>query len=402
MTNERSIHEPLFQISKRDSIVWYKAWLFRAIAVFGALLISSLLVIFIVGENPFKIWGSIIEGSFGTSTKFWIMLKDLAILLAIAIAVTPAFKMKFWNIGAEGQVLVGCLAAAMCSFYLGGKVAPAILIILMIITSVLAGALWAVIPAIFKAKWNTNETLFTLMMNYIATNLVLFFLNVWVPSGSGTLGILPYGQFPVLFNNEYLLPVIVILMVTGIMYVYLKYSKQGYEISLVGESVSTAKYAGVNVGKVIIRTLVISGAICGLTGGLLVGAINHTLTDSLAGGRGFTAILVSWLAKFNPLYMILTAFAVVFFQRGASQLATDFSGVITESFGEIIVGIIFLFIIGCEFFISYKLTVRKRKPKTDNLATENKTAQPQSVEDLDITEEVIDLRKTDIKGGRKL
>ena len=178
------------------------------------------------------------------------------------------------------------------------------------------------------------------------------------------------------------------------MFVYLKYSKQGYEISLVGESVNTARYAGVNVGKVIIRTLIISGAICGLTGGLLVGAINHTLTDSLAGGRGFTAILVSWLAKFNPLYMILTAFAVVFFQKGANQLATDFSGVITESFGEIIVGIIFLFIIGCEFFISYKITIRKRKPvEEQNPSLETDTTNTVT----EITEEVIDLRKTQTK-----
>ncbi|MBO5714564.1 MAG: ABC transporter permease [Clostridia bacterium] len=393
MTNDKNVREPLFQISKRDGLVWYKAWFIRAVAVLGALLLSSLLVIFIVGENPIKIWGSIFKGSFATKTKFWIMFEDLAILLAIAIAVTPAFKMKFWNIGAEGQVLVGCLAAASCSFYLGDKMAPVLLIILMVVSSILAGAIWAVLPAIFKAKWNTNETLFTLMMNYIATYLVLFFLNVWVKSGSGVLGILPHGQFPKILNNEYLLPIVVILFVTGLMFVYLKYSKQGYEISLVGESINTAKYAGVNVGKVIIRTLIISGAICGLTGGLLVGAINHTLTDSLAGGRGFTAILVSWLAKFNPLYMILTAFTVVFFQKGANQLATDFSGVITESFGEIIVGIIFLFIIGCEFFISYKLTIRKR-------AQVKEVAEQPKVDVQEPEEEIIDLRKTDAKEGK--
>lgn len=395
MTNDKNVREPLFQISKRDGLVWYKAWFIRAVAVLGALLLSSLLVIFIVGENPLKIWTSIFKGTFATKTKFWIMFEDLAILLAIAIAVTPAFKMKFWNIGAEGQVLVGCLAAASCSFYLGDKMAPVLLIILMVVSSILAGAIWAVLPAIFKAKWNTNETLFTLMMNYIATYLVLFFLNVWVKSGSGVLGILPHGQFPKILNNEYLLPIVVILFVTGLMFVYLKYSKQGYEISLVGESINTAKYAGVNVGKVIIRTLIISGAICGLTGGLLVGAINHTLTDSLAGGRGFTAILVSWLAKFNPLYMILTAFTVVFFQKGANQLATDFSGVITESFGEIIVGIIFLFIIGCEFFISYKLTIRRKKTatvETETLPLKEEVKEPE--------EQIIDLRKTDAKEGK--
>lgn len=375
MVENKKIREPLFHVSKKDAPIWWKAWLIRVAAVFAAIIVSSLLIIAIVGENPVEIFGSIINGGFGSSTKFWILLEQTAILLAISLAVTPAFKMKFWNIGAEGQVMVGCLASASCVFYLGNSVSNGLLIAFMSVSAILAGMIWAVIPAIFKAKWNTNETLFTLMMNYIATYLVAFFLNKWVKSGSGTLGVLSKGWFPIIGGNPYVLPVIIVAVVTIIMFVYLRYTKHGYEISVVGESPNTAKYAGMNVGKIIIRTLLVSGAICGLTGLLLVGAINHTLTTSLAGGRGFTAILVSWLAKFNPLYMILTAFVVAFFQRGSSQLASDFSGVITESFGEIIVGIIFLFIIGCEFFIHYSLKFRKKeKSETPSaIETEEKT-----------------------------
>ncbi len=355
------VKEPLFHIAKRDAIPWWKAWIIRICAVLGALVLTSIISIALTGKDPIKIFGSIIKGSFSTATKRWLLLREVSILLAISVAVTPAFKMKFWNIGAEGQVLVGCLASGCCIMYLGDSVSSGVLLVLMTISAILAGMLWAVIPAIFKAKFNTNETLFTLMMNYIATFLTLFFIDIWVPSGSGTLGILKNGQFPLLGGNEYILPILIVLAITIFMFVYLKYSKQGYEISVVGESVNTARYAGMNVGKIIIRTLLVSGAICGITGLLLVGAINHTVTDSLVGGQGFTAIMVSWLAKFNPLYMILTAFLVIFFKRGASQLSTDFSGAITADFGEIIVGIIFFFIIGCEFFISYVVKFRKKK-----------------------------------------
>ncbi len=367
--NNTTIHEPLFHIAKRDALPWWQTYLIRISAVLGALLISSLLIILLIGENPINIFTSIIKGSFGTSTLFWTMLQNTAILLAVAVAVTPAFKMKFWNIGAEGQVLVGCLASTICIIYVGNSVSNTLLLVFMTLASILAGMLWAVIPAIFKALFNTNETLFTLMMNYIAESLILYFITKWVKSGSGVLGVLSKGHFPVIANNPQLLPVIVIAIITALMFVYLKYTKQGYEISVVGESMNTAKYAGINVNKVIIRTLLISGAISGITGLLLVGSINHTLTSTLAGGRGFTAILVSWLAKFNPLYMILTSFIVVFFQCGANQLASDFSGIITKDFGEIIVGIIFFFIIGCEFFINYTIKFRKKQKQeklTDN------------------------------------
>lgn len=363
MTNEKTVREPLFHISKRDALPWWKCWLIRIAAVFAALVLSSLLIIILVKKNPVELYASIFNGNFGSGTKTWLTFQDTAILLCIALAVTPAFKMKFWNIGAEGQVLAGCLASAACVFYIGSSVPNWLLLVIMTVCAILAGAVWAVIPAVFKAIFNTNETLFTLMMNYIATFLIAFFLNKWVKSGSGTLGILEDGHFPVIGDNPSLLTVLIVLFFAAAMFVYLKYSKHGYEIAVVGESVNTAKYAGINVKKVIIRTLVLSGALCGITGLLLVGAINHTLTTSLAGGRGFTAIMVSWLAKFNPLYMILTAFIVVFFQKGANQLASDFPTLMTKDFGDIIVGIIFLFIIGCEFFIGYAIKFRKREKK---------------------------------------
>ena len=142
------------------------------------------------------------------------------------------------------------------------------------------------------------------------------------------------------------------------MYIYLKYSKHGYELTVVGESENTARYIGLNVKKVIMRTMLLSGAVCGIAGLLLVGGTNHTITTTTAGGRGFTAIMVSWLAKFNPIYMILTAFLIAFLEVGSGSISTVFG--LNESFADIITGIILFFIIGCEFFINYKLHFRSR------------------------------------------
>ena len=349
--------EPLFHIVKRPTIPLWKSWMIRIIAILAAFLVCGIITFLLVERNPVDMYVSMFRGSFGSSRKIWKLVKDMAILLCISLAVTPAFRMKFWNIGAEGQVLVGCLATTACLFYLGGKVPDWCLILLMLVTALIAGAAWGVIPALFKAKWKTNETLFTLMMNYVATYLVAFFLLTWTPDGSSTLGrIEGVGMLPVLFGNPYVLIILVVALLTVAMYVYLNYTKQGYEISVVGESENTARYIGISVPKVIIRTMLVSGALCGLAGFLIVGGLDRTITTESAGGQGFTAIMVSWLAKFNPIVMILTSFLLIFLDQGAAQVAQDFN--MSDAFPSIITGIILFFIIGCEFFINYKIVFR--------------------------------------------
>ena len=241
-----------------------------------------------------------------------------------------------------------------------------LLIVLIVIAGILAGAVWAVIPAIFKAKWNTNETLFTLMMNYVATQLVAYFIIVWEsPKGSGKVGIINQsteaGWLPQIGGYKYLLTILVVAVLTVLVYVYLNYSKHGYEISVVGESERTARYVGIKVGKVIVRTMLLSGALCGIAGVLLVSGTDHTITTTIAGGQGFTAVMVSWLAKFNPLGMIFTSFLLVFLDRGAGEISTVFG--LNQSFADILSGIIIFFIIGCEFFITYRLSFRKPAKK---------------------------------------
>lgn len=358
--------EPLFHIVKRSTVPSWAAWLIRIGAVILALLVCAVVTVVITGQNPAEVYSAIIFGAVGSPRRIWSLFQNLAMLLCISLAVTPAFKMKFWNIGAEGQALMGGFATASCMILFGDKLPLYILFPVMIITSVIAGAIWAFIPAFFKAKWNTNETLFTLMMNYIATQIVAYFCYKWSnPKGSGHIGVINSvshsGWLPSLGNQDYLLNILIVAALTVFMYIYLKYSKHGYEISVVGESENTARYIGINVKKVIMRTMLLSGALCGITGFLLVSGTDHTVATNTVGGRGFTAIMVSWLAKFNPAYMILTSLLIVFFQKGAIQISTSLG--LNDSFADIITGIIIFFIIGSEFFINYSVKFRSKEAK---------------------------------------
>ena len=371
----KHIKEPMFHIVKRGDMPWYFGWTIRAIALVLALVTCGLISTLVTGEDPIQIYATIIDGSFGSMRKFWVLLQNTSMLLCIALALTPAFKMRFWNLGGEGQALAGALAAAACMILMKDQ-PNSLVICCMVVTSILAGALWGAIPALFKARFNTNETLFTLMMNYVAIQLVAYFSVVWEnPKGSGNIGVINpnsmIGWFPQVGSSKYLLNIIIVAVICIGMYIYLNYSKQGYEIAVVGESERTARYVGIKVEKVILRTMLISGAICGIAGLLLVGGTNHTLNSAIVDGRGFTAVMVAWLAKFNPIWMIFTSFLLVFLGRGAGEIATDFG--LNQSFGDILTGIILFFIIGSEFFITYKLSFG-RKSKDAEEKTENNQA----------------------------
>ena len=360
--------EPLIHITKRGLLPWYGAWGIRGGAILLALIFCALVTTVVTGQNPLSVYVTIFNASFSTQRRTWVLVQNIAMLLSVSLALIPAFKMKFWNLGGEGQMLAGGLATAACMICLKDVFPNWAIILCMIVGSIAAGALWGFIPAFFKARFNTNETLFTLMMNYVATQLVAFFIIIWeVPKGAGKIGIInqqtQIGWLPVIGNYKYLLNVIVVAVLCVAMYIYLGYSKHGYEISVVGESERTAKYVGIKVSRVIIRTMLLSGAICGLTGMLLVGGTDHTLTTSITGGRGFTAVMVAWLAKFNPIWMILTSFLLVFLQRGASEISTVFG--LNQSYGDILTGIILFFIVGSEFFIQYKINFRHAAGKEE-------------------------------------
>ena len=354
--------EPLFHIVKRDALPWYKSLGIRFLAILLALILCGIITTITTGINPLQVYQSIVLGAFGSVRKTWVTFQNIAILLLIALALTPAFKMKFWNIGAEGQILVGGAATAALMIYAGDSLPTPVLMILMFVASMAAGVIWGVIPAIFKAYFNTNETLFTLMLNYVAMQIVTFCIVYWEnPAGSNTVGIINSatraGWLPELGGLTYGWNVVIVLVFTIGMYIYMKYSKQGYEVAVVGESQDTARYARINVKRTIIRTMGISGGICGIAGFFLVSGASHTISTSTAGGRGFTAIIVAWLSKFNAFVMILVSFFLVFMGKGAIQIASQFN--LNENASDVITGIILFFILGSEFFIRYRIAFTK-------------------------------------------
>lgn len=352
----------MIHISKRGELSRGRIIGIRLVAIAVGILLCSVITTVTTGVNPLEVGSAVFAGSFGTARKTWLFFQKTAVLLLISLAVTPAFKMRCWNLGAEGQVLAGAMAAAACMVLMADAAANTAVIICMTVAAVLAGALWAAIPAFFKAKFNTNETLFTLMMNYVATQIVAFFCVKWEnPKGSCQIGVINQksnvGWFPQLVNR-YLLVIVVVAAVTVLMYFYLRYSKHGFELTVVGESERTARYVGIKVERVIIRTMLLSGAVCGLAGLLLVGSINHTVSTTLAGGQGFTAVMVAWLAQFDPIAMVLASGLLILLGTGANELATACG--LNAAFGDILTAVLIFCIIGSEFFINYQLRFAKK------------------------------------------
>lgn len=349
-------------ISKRDGIETWKSWLIRIIAVLLSLVVCAGVIVALTGLNPIEVYKGIFDGAIGTKRRAWMTIRDTLVLLCIAVGITPAFKMRFWNIGAEGQVLIGGVTSAAMMIYLGNSLPPVVLFPLMFLGSAAAAMIWGVIPAFFKAYWNTNETLFTLMMNYVATSIVACMTNI-LRGKASSLGKLnmstQVGWFPQFLGQRYNINILIVVILMFVMFFYLKYSKQGYEITVVGESENTARYAGINVKWVTIRTMIISGAICGLVGFLIVAGRDQTISTTSAGGNGFTAIIVAWLAKFNTFYMALISFLLIFLSKGAAEIASAYS--LNDYAASIIEGVILFFILGSEFFINYKMIFRGSK-----------------------------------------
>ena len=357
------------QIIKRPTISRGKAWMIRGIAVLLALIVSAFVIYAIVKLNPLKVYVSMFSGAFSTNKRTWITIRDCMILTCVAIGLAPAFKMRFWNVGAEGQMLVGAIATAFFMITFAGKMPTPLLFVCMIVSAIIMGAIWGLIPGFFKAIWNTNETLFTLMMNYIAIQFTSYCVSRWEnPPGSNSVGTINgKGTFKNVgwignlfsegYNKDYGWALVIVLVLAVLMYLYLRYTKHGYEIAVVGDSENTARYAGIRVNRIYMRTMALSGAVCGFAGFLAVSAVSHTISTDTAGGRGFTAIIVAWLAKMNPFVMIVISALITFLSKGAIQIASDFQ--LNENVSEIITGIILFFILGSEFFINYIVRFRR-------------------------------------------
>ena len=352
------MHEktPLIRLSKREDMPKTQIWMVRACAFVVAILLG-MVVFAISGADPIAAYGAIINGALGRASGIRQVVRNAVPLLGTALALAPCFKMRYWNIGAEGQITMGAIAAAF--FAVNCKSLSSLpLLLLMGLGSIVLGAFWSLIPAFFKSRWGTNETLFTLMMNYIAIGIAAWLIG-------GPWEGKPGSQIMPVFAENAVLPKvlgvhcgwIVVLIITVLMFVYMRYTKHGYEIAVLGESENTARYAGMNVGRIIMRTALLSGGICGLVGFLIASGTHGTLYSNVAGGAGFTGITVCWLAQLNPFAMIAIAVLLSVLSKGSSTLQTSMG--IPASITDIITGIILLCMLGCEFFINYRIHFRK-------------------------------------------
>ncbi len=357
--------DPLVRMVKRENISGGKTLLIRALAIVLALITGGLIILFL-GHDPIAVYSDMIQGSLGSRTLLIETIRIAIPLLIVALGISLAFKMQFWNIGGEGQILFGAIAASYFALFHCQAMPSWLLLMVMGAAATLAGGAAGVIPSLFKAKWDTNETLFTLMINYIALQLVLYLQNgPW--KNPMLRGFPKIAMFQAQAKLPQVLGVhigwIIALVLVGLAYIYLNHTKHGYEISVVGSSPRTAKYAGMNVGWVLIRTMFISGALCGLAGFIIVSGADYTLSVSTTGGAGFTGITVAWLSQLNPLVMAFVAFAIAVLERGANRIQTTFK--IPASAADVLIGVILFFMLGCEFFINYKLVFRSRKERAD-------------------------------------
>lgn len=364
--------EPLLRIAKRDDVPGWKAWLIRLSSILAALILSAGFIS-LTGFDPFSVYAAMIGGCFGTKLAVQQTIKLAVPLLGASLAIAPAFKMKFWNIGVEGQLTMGAVFSTYFALFWYDKVPSAVLLVVMALAGMLGGGLWSLLPAVFRARWGTNETLFTLMLNYIAIGIVKYLQGgPWEkkPRGTQQIG---------LFNKAARLPSVwgvtvglfFVLVLVLFVYFYLKYTKHGYEISVVGESEPTARYAGIPVPRVIRRTMFLSGAIAGLVGFIMVSGINNTLSDSVAGGVGFTGITVAWLAQLNPFAMVGISYLLAILEKGSSTINTLTANVIPESMSDMLTGMILFCMLGSEFFIRYRLIPRKKETPAAPKAADN-------------------------------
>ena len=366
--------ERIVRISRRPEIKLWKRIIVKVAFVIFALLICGVLSTIVKPGSFGRFYEYMIQGTFFSGKIVVKLLWETALLFIIAVALTPAFKMKFWNIGAEGQVLMGGLGALIALKFIAPHVPNFLAIIIELLMAVIFAATWSFIPAFFKARFNTNETLFTLMMNYIAMGIVASCVIAWSTSGSSVLGIVNggthQGWLPLIpnLNNSYLINIIFVVIIAAVAWIYLRFSQHGYELSVVGGSRDTAKYVGINVKAVIIRTLILSGIICGVAGFLLVAGGSHTISSNLVGGRGFTAILVAWLGEFNVPMMLVYSFLVAFVSIGSSNAAAWIG--YSSTISNVLTGIFFLLIIVSTFFINFNIHIilpafLRRKKKLD-------------------------------------
>lgn len=363
----------MLRIARRSDISKKSSISIRAISIVMAFLVCAVFIL-ILDFNPISVYASMVKGAFGSSYSIKETIVKAIPLVIASLGIAAAFKMQFWNIGGEGQIAMGALCASFFALKFPDMNRPLLLIIMMA-AGIIGGGLWALIPAYFKSKWKTNETIITLMMNYIALKIISYLQNgPWKdPNAKGFHKIAN-------FTDNAILPdvfgvnmgwIIAILLVIA-MYIFMNYTKKGYEIAVLGESEKTAQYAGININKTIILAMIISGGLCGLTGMIQASAVSNTLSDQVSGGVGFTAIIITWLSSLSAPIILVVSILFAGLVEGGSYIQTAFG--IPEAAAQMLQGMILFFVLGSEFFVKYRI-VFNNKLENESVVSQEKAAE---------------------------
>lgn len=355
------------KISRREDLPKNREALIRAGAVILSIVCAGL-VIAILGYNPIEVFPSMVTGALGTEIRLQQTILKAIPLVVTSLGILVAFKMKFWNIGGEGQIIMGALAASYIALN-AGDLPKAVMLPLMAIAAMALGGLWAFIPALFKAKLGVNETIFTLMLNYIAIKFVTYLqYGPWKsPESQGFPKVANFGEnavLPKLFGIH--MGWLIALILVVLIYLFISHTKKGFEITVVGESRETARYAGMNISAIIIFAMFLSGGLCGLTGMIQASAVEKTLSASLSGGYGFTAIITAWLARLNAVAVLFVCIAFAILLQGGAYIQISMQ--IPAAVADMMQGIILFFVLGSEFFLQYKVHFAKTEGKKEEVA----------------------------------
>lgn len=363
MSEQAKTHkEPLLRAVKHAERSGRQMIGFRLLAVLLSLVAGGLFIL-ALGQNPLAVYATILKGAFRSKMAIQATVKYTVPLCICALGVTLAFKMRFWNIGGEGQLIMGGVFASFFALFCTGW-NHWLLLAAMFAAGAVGGGLWGLLPAVFKSRWNTNETLFTLMLNYIALYLVSYLqAGPWRDQAAN--GFNKIARFDKNASLDKVLGVhfgwLLMLALVALVWLYLKKTKQGYEITVVGESQDTARYAGIRVKRVVLRTMFLSSAIAGLAGVCQVSGSDMTLSMGVAGGVGFTAIIVAWLCQLNPGMILVVSFLFSVLEKGSGVVQSEF-GLSADS-ADVLQGVILFFILASEFFVRYGFVTRGKAAK---------------------------------------
>ena len=362
-----------FHIVKRENCPLWKKCCFYAAAVLLALTLGGILLL-CMGVNPVEYYTKMFTiGTIGNKIAYKNVMNYLKVFVPLAltsVALSLAFKMRFWNIGGEGQFILGAIAATTVAFKLGPVLPEGLTLILMCLAAMLAAGLYGLGVAALKVKFGTNETLMTLMLNYIAL-YVLYYIgetkadwNFFLQAESNRPVFEKFSDFvsfPAIgMGGKFQLNICVILVfvISALIYVYLRYTKQGYEISVVGDSVGSARYAGMKVSRIVLRTVFLSACLIGLAAAFKVGT-NGVLSTSITGDVGWTGIIVAWLAQLNTWVILVVSALISILHYGSEVAATTFSQV-DSSFANMLQGVILFLVLAADFLTRFKIMFERK------------------------------------------